>query len=273
MYIAVAAIVLLLSVNFAVAESASQGVPFSALWEAVDFLQEQIENVSLTPGPQGEPGEPGADGQDGEDGLNCWDLNSNGIADEDEDINGDALVDVLDCKGEPGDPGTQGEPGPQGPEGPVGPEGPQGLRGPKGFSFHVFDGANQDLGIMIDFTPNGYNTYLPDQDLVLRFETRSNGIATLEATYAGGTYYPDDNCAGVAFAENVLNGQQLFRGSAMPYYRALVGSPAIRNFRSRSELSSGCHNEIGTFQHSYLVQLVTLPFTQPLIWPLRIGEE
>ena len=46
------------------------------------------------PGTPGAPGEPGADGSDG---LSCWDLNQNGIKDPEEDLNGDGVVDVLDC--------------------------------------------------------------------------------------------------------------------------------------------------------------------------------
>jgi hypothetical protein len=32
---------------------------------------------------------------DGADGLNCWDLNANGVADPEEDVNNDGVVDVL----------------------------------------------------------------------------------------------------------------------------------------------------------------------------------
>jgi hypothetical protein len=67
------------------------------------------------PGPQGDPGvdgrdgADGADGVDGADGINCWDLNENGQPDPaTEDLNGDGVVDVLDCKGETG---AQGSPG------------------------------------------------------------------------------------------------------------------------------------------------------------------
>ena len=44
-------------------------------------------------GPQGIPG------------LACWDLNGDGIQDAAEDINGDTVVDALDCKGPKGDAG------------------------------------------------------------------------------------------------------------------------------------------------------------------------
>ena len=54
-------------------------------------------------GEAGEDGEPGADGEDGEDGadgLPCWDLDGDGEPDPEEDINGDGVVDVDDCRGD-----------------------------------------------------------------------------------------------------------------------------------------------------------------------------
>ena len=87
--IAVVAVVFLVSVNYAIAQTSSNAVPFSALWDAVDFLQDQIDAISLTPGPEGPQGPQGEQGIQGEQGL-------------------------------------QGEQGPVGPEGPQGPEGIQG---------------------------------------------------------------------------------------------------------------------------------------------------
>lgn len=49
-------------------------------------------------GSDGAPGVAGTDGTDGTDGISCWDLNENGVGDlPDEDLNGDGVVDVLDC--------------------------------------------------------------------------------------------------------------------------------------------------------------------------------
>jgi hypothetical protein len=44
-------------------------------------------------------------------GLACWDLDDDSQPDEVEDVNGDAAVDVLDCRGQPGSPGLPGAPG------------------------------------------------------------------------------------------------------------------------------------------------------------------
>ena len=44
------------------------GTPFQALWDAIDSLQNQIDDISSTSGPQGEQGEPGPQGEQGEPG-------------------------------------------------------------------------------------------------------------------------------------------------------------------------------------------------------------
>ena len=48
-------------------------------------------------GALGVDGTDGANGVDGADGVACWDLNSNGQPDPEEDLNNDGVVDVLDC--------------------------------------------------------------------------------------------------------------------------------------------------------------------------------
>jgi hypothetical protein len=55
----------------------------------------------LISGCEGDDGAAGAAGPPGADGISCWDLNQNGIADPEEDINGDGVVDVFDCQAPP----------------------------------------------------------------------------------------------------------------------------------------------------------------------------
>ena len=52
----------------------------------------------LIAGCDGDDGADGAPGATGETGLACWDLNQNGVADPEEDLNGDGNIDVLDCR-------------------------------------------------------------------------------------------------------------------------------------------------------------------------------
>ncbi|MCP4301846.1 MAG: hypothetical protein GY783_14770, partial [Gammaproteobacteria bacterium] len=50
-------------------------------------------------GAAGAAGAAGAPGTPGDAGQACWDLNANGTGDlPDEDINGDGVVDALDCQ-------------------------------------------------------------------------------------------------------------------------------------------------------------------------------
>lgn len=48
-------------------------------------------------GDDGKSGVVGTNGADGADGINCWDVNSNGINDPEEDVNGDGEWGAEDC--------------------------------------------------------------------------------------------------------------------------------------------------------------------------------
>jgi len=52
----------------------SSGQPFSLLWDAIEFLQEQIDDIELLQGEQGEDGEKGDKGDDGADGSDGTNL-------------------------------------------------------------------------------------------------------------------------------------------------------------------------------------------------------
>ena len=111
-----------------------EGKPFDAIWEAISYLQSQIDTIELMPGPpgpvgpmgpqgpegpmgsegpQGLPGEQGPQGEPGPKG-DTGDTGPQGPPGE---------------QGPQGEQGLQGEPGPEGPQGPPGPEGPQGPPG------------------------------------------------------------------------------------------------------------------------------------------------
>lgn len=50
-------LVLVLGINIALAKDS--GNPFNTLWQAIAYLQEQIDDIELIPGPPGQQGEPG----------------------------------------------------------------------------------------------------------------------------------------------------------------------------------------------------------------------
>ena len=57
--------VILSSLGFFKVVSAAGGNRWDQVWAAIDNLQEQISNISLIPGPQGEPGSVGPQGPAG----------------------------------------------------------------------------------------------------------------------------------------------------------------------------------------------------------------
>ena len=70
------------------------------VWDAWDCQGELGESGQAgSDGIDGVDGLDGGDGADGAHGLSCWDVSGDGVADEDEDINGDGYWDALDCQG------------------------------------------------------------------------------------------------------------------------------------------------------------------------------
>ena len=102
----------------------SRGIPFQIkiIKKKIRDLQEQINAIELTPGPegpQGPQGDPGPAGPAGPQGV----AGANGAT---------GPAGPQGPQGEKGDTGDTGDTGPQGPQGEQGPEGPMGLQGPFG---------------------------------------------------------------------------------------------------------------------------------------------
>ncbi len=76
----------------------SSKIRFLLLLAAGSFLFAGCEGSDGAAGPAGAAGQPGADG------VACWDLDQDGVPDPEEDLNGDGVVNVLDCREPP--PGT-----------------------------------------------------------------------------------------------------------------------------------------------------------------------
>ena len=88
-------------------------------YATIDFVTQEINNIELTPGPQGPIGPKGDTGPQGERGIQGpkGDVGPQGLQGE---------------KGDRGDIGPMGPQGPKGDKGDTGLQGPQGLQGEKG---------------------------------------------------------------------------------------------------------------------------------------------
>ena len=96
--------------------------------------KEELQTISLTPGPKGDKGEPGPIGPQGERGPQ-GDTGPRGADGLQGPIGPQGLQGIQGERGRDGEPGPRGERGEQGPAGlpgSVGPQGPIGLTGPKG---------------------------------------------------------------------------------------------------------------------------------------------
>ena len=77
-YIISFTIIFLLLGTVTLAKSNPEGQPFQIVWEAINYLQEQIDNIELIPGPPGPQGSQGEQGLPGTS-LKVIDANNNEV--------------------------------------------------------------------------------------------------------------------------------------------------------------------------------------------------
>lgn len=272
----ISALALIFSLNIAFAKNELNGQPFQAIWDAIDDLYEKIVSIELLPGPQGQQGgkgdqgfrgeqgvqgEPGKDGQNGEDGINCWDLNGNRINEQQEDINGDGEINTLDCKGDKGDKGVAGE---------------QGIQGINGKSFRLVDGNNQDLGVLLDaeITMNErFVSYLENQDIIMGFysDVYQRKATAIMMGNCGMLYYKEANCKGNIYCDEVVAPHKVMKMFGSKYFKASNNSMEAITSYSRHSSSGVCENlPAGLAKNVQLIHEISLPFTEPLAYPLEI---
>lgn len=161
------------------------------------YVDQKIEMVELTPGPQGPQGEPGKDGEQGPQGE-IGPVGPQGPKGQDgtvafESLTTEQKASLKGDKGDQGPRGVQGIQGPKGDQGEVGPEGPQGPQGEQGVQGEKGDkGDKGDKG-------NGftYEDLTPENkaDLTQGFITCSDGVTRIEIV----TELPENEEPGVLY--------------------------------------------------------------------------
>ena len=177
--------------------------------------KEELQNISLTPGPKGDKGEPGPQGTPGEVGPQGLQglqgppgpKGETGERGPQGDIGprgADGLQGIQGERGRDGEPGPRGERGEQGPAGlpgPVGPQGPIGLTGPKGADGRDGVGIPQKLtlsGNTLILSDGGGSVTLPSQPTsntpagqVNQYEIHGTGMPNGKVSAPVGTTYVD----------------------------------------------------------------------------------
>lgn len=109
--------------------------------------KEELQTITLTPGPKGDKGETGETGPRGADGLQ----------------GPQGLQGIQGERGQDGQPGPKGDIGPQGlkgEQGPAGPQGPQGIQGPPGPPGPPGTGGTGGTGGSVDLSKYALKTEL-----------------------------------------------------------------------------------------------------------------
>jgi collagen alpha-1(XVII) chain len=167
--------------------------------------KEEIQNISLTPGPKGDRGDPGPQGNPGEVGPQGLQglqgppgpKGADGLQGPQglQGIQGERGLD-----GQPGPRGERGEQGPAGLPGQIGPQGPIGLTGPKGADGRDGVGIPQKLSIegnTLILSNGGGNVTLPTAapsntgGQVHEYEIHGTGFPNGKVSAPVGTTYVD----------------------------------------------------------------------------------
>lgn len=184
---------------------------------------------------------------------------------------------IVGPKGDTGNQGLQGE------------RGDTGQQGASGSVLHLYDGNGQDLGVLIrgEANPGRFTTYIKlDNDHNALADFADNGSCSSIPCVPGfdvsptALYFTQPNCTGDAFMSGPVHAQEVYYASNRRNFGYFVPRPDTFVDNSgdgrlaRSEmLQDGCSGDLGPNIHksnNYLVQYVTLPFTEPLAWPLHV---
>ena len=152
--------------------------------------KQELQTISLTPGPKGDKGETGERGPQGDTGPRGADGLQGPIGPQ--GSQGE--------RGQDGQKGERGEQGPIGQTGPTGPQGPIGLTGPKGENGRDGVGIPQKLrieGNTLILSDGGGNVTLPtatgSNNQINQYEIHGTGMPNGKVEAPVGTTYVDTN--------------------------------------------------------------------------------
>ena len=201
--------------------------------------KQELQNVTLTPGPKGDKGENGERGPIGPQGPQ-GDTGPRGV----DGLQGpQGLQGIQGERGQDGQAGPRGERGEQGPAGlpgPAGPQGPIGLTGPKGENGRDGVGIPQKLtlsGNTLILSDGGGSVVLPtstssNTGQVNEYEIHGTGMPNGKVVAPVGTTYVDTNATNGALKWIKRS------GTGNQGWEVLTGDTGWRNLNIVSKLGS-----------------------------------
>ena len=207
--------------------------------------KQELQNITLTPGPKGDKGEAGERGPQGDTGPRGADGLQGPIGPQ-------------GLQGERGRDGQRGERGEQGPIGQTGPQGPIGLTGPKGENGRDGVGIPQKLSIagnVVTLSDGGGSITLPtstatpsgNSGQVNEYEIHGTGMPNGKVTAPVGTTYVDK-----AVTSGALKWIKR-QGSGNQGWEVLTGDTGWRTLNIKSKLGNSYlkvrrKNDVVTYQ-------------------------
>ena len=230
--------------------------------------KQELQTISLTPGPKGDKGETGERGPQGDTGPRGTDglqgpQGLQGIQGErgrdgepgpKGDIGPIGPQGLQGERGQDGQTGPRGERGEQGPAGPVGPQGPIGLTGPKGENGRDGVGIPQRISIngnIISLSDGGGSIILPasanSSGQVHEYEIHGTGMPNGKVIAPVGTTYVD-----TAVTSGALKWIKR-QGSGNQGWEVLTGDTGWRTLNIKSKLGNSYlkvrrKNDVVTYQ-------------------------
>ena len=161
--------------------------------------KEELQNISLTPGPKGDRGDPGPQGNPGEIGPQGLQglQGPPGPKGETGERGPQGIQGERGQDGQPGPRGERGEQGPAGLPGPIGPQGPIGLTGPKGADGVGIPQKISINGNVVSLSDGGGSITLPTATpsnsggQVHEYEIHGTGMPNGKVSAPVGTTYVD----------------------------------------------------------------------------------
>ena len=209
--------------------------------------KQELQTISLIPGPKGDKGETGERGPQGATGE-TGPRGADGLQGP-QGIQGERGQD-----GQPGPRGERGEQGPAGLPGPVGPQGPIGLTGPKGENGRDGVGIPQRISIngnIVSLSDGGGSIILPSSanasGQVNQYEIHGTGMPNGKVVAPVGTTYVD-----TAVTSGALKWIKR-QGSGNQGWEVLTGDTGWRTLNIKSKLGNSYlkvrrKNDVVTYQ-------------------------
>ena len=155
--------------------------------------------------------------------------------------------------------------------------GPKGDKGDSGQEFHLLDANDQDLGIAV----SGSGTYVPSLGVFAGFlaNSRTRDVQMSVVQLNGGIFFVDNNCTSQAFIMDradrsppALMSLIKSTGVSPRYFKftGTTGAAVGASLLPEAPPSASCATVATSTPNAYMLEEVTLPFTEPIAWPLRV---